>query len=524
MSDDLIDSKQANMSLVEDLEGVDRYVLRGPQGKSAYDLVVEKGYTGTEQEFVDLLTRFEDAVAEVEHCTAPTKDNALQSYDNNFTGVNTFVDKTNFLGPVRVDNAVQINSDVNIGCGLTGKKACCYFSASTTKLPKSGTLTDTIHGLIIELPEDPARTIDSCITEINEQGYKLEVRAYKYNDYSICLEATTAGSAPNGVIFTRTGCFCWWNDRETTTQGSYIQGLDADPASEHELRLNGYPVASRQSNNVYEGVQVFNNTVSFNDSMILHKPITFNGTFQVDLFNMYICNEFIKRSESMSKINFSDASYILTKGASRDYYVLPPGDLDFDFPLCSSFVGNIGLFTQPTNTFTVRLHLGKIVNINGLPTAFNSNCRLKKFIVELPEAKSLNADGYRCVATHIVINAPKLESIRIIDFNYPGYTNRFEGNLGLVTTLGGNFNEAAYLTSWECHVKYLTELKLSAAKLDLASVQFIADDLKDWSGDTEKHLAIIGVSASIQESESEALQVAKEQLEAKGWTVTFNYN
>lgn len=90
MVEDLIDLKNNNIDTVENPEGIDRYMLRGPQGKSAYDLVVEKGYTGTEEEFANLLTDFQSATEEVKHAVAPIKDSALQSYTNNFSAVNNF--------------------------------------------------------------------------------------------------------------------------------------------------------------------------------------------------------------------------------------------------------------------------------------------------------------------------------------------------------------------------------------------------------------------------------------------------
>ena len=174
-------------------------------------------------------------------------------------------------GVAEVGHPMMLNGNVYIGHGPEGVKARCYFGITAAYLAKAGTITDNdpSHPLSIELPEDPARTIDSCIAEINEQGYKLEVKASKYNATNIYLEATETGSAPNGIVFTHTGCFSTSaaGTAQTTTQGSYIQGLDEGSASEWELRQNGYPVASRQTNNVYEGVQVFNNAVALNGNI-----------------------------------------------------------------------------------------------------------------------------------------------------------------------------------------------------------------------------------------------------------------
>lgn len=174
-------------------------------------------------------------------------------------------------GVVEVGQPVMLNGNVYIGHGPEGVKARCYFDVNTAYMTKAGTLTDNNpnHPLIIELPEDTARTIDSCIAEINAQGDKLEVKAIKHHGSSIYLESSVPGSFANGIVFTRTGCLSTAanGSAQTTTQGSNIQGLDEGVASEWELRQNGYPVASRQSNNVYEGVQVFNNTVAFNGTI-----------------------------------------------------------------------------------------------------------------------------------------------------------------------------------------------------------------------------------------------------------------
>ena len=171
-------------------------------------------------------------------------------------------------GVAEVGQPVMLNGNVYIGHGPEGVKARCLIGITAAYLVRAGTITDNNpnHPFAIELPENPARTIDSCIAEINEQGYKLEVKAGKYNATNIYLEATEAGAAPNGVLFTRTGCFSTAaaGSAQTTTQGSNIQGLDEGAASDWELRQNGYPVASRQTNNVYEGVQVFNNAVVLN--------------------------------------------------------------------------------------------------------------------------------------------------------------------------------------------------------------------------------------------------------------------
>lgn len=182
-------------------------------------------------------------------------------------------------GEPETGQPVMLNGNVYIGHGPEGVKARCLFGITAAYLSKAGAITDnsTEHsGRSIELPEDPARTIDSCIAEINAQGDKLEVKASKYNATSIYLEATEAGASPNGVLFTRTGCFSTDKNggAQTTTQGSNIQGLDEGAASDWELRQNGYPVASRQTNNVYEGVQVFNNATSFNGPTVLNGNIS----------------------------------------------------------------------------------------------------------------------------------------------------------------------------------------------------------------------------------------------------------
>lgn len=174
-------------------------------------------------------------------------------------------------GVAEVGQPVMLNGNVYIGHGPEGVKARCRFDIRDAYLVRAGTITDNNpnHPFAIELPEDPARTIDSCIAEINEQGYKLEVKAIKYNATNIYLEATEAGAAPNGVWFTRTGCFSTAaaGTAQSFKQGSDIQGLDEGAASDWELRQNGYPVASRQTNNVYEGVQVFNNAVALNGNI-----------------------------------------------------------------------------------------------------------------------------------------------------------------------------------------------------------------------------------------------------------------
>lgn len=178
------------------------------------------------------------------------------------------------MGEVYASNNIQIDGNINIGHGPTGIKAMCRFDINTAYLTKAGKLTDNSsqHPAGIELPEDPARTIDTLIAEINEQGHKLEITASKYNATNINLESTMPGSFVNGIVFTRTGCIstATTGTAQTITQGSVTKGLDEGEASEWELHQNGYPVASRQSNNIYEGVQVFNNVVGFNGSVVMN--------------------------------------------------------------------------------------------------------------------------------------------------------------------------------------------------------------------------------------------------------------
>lgn len=201
-------------------------------------------------------------------------------------------------GVEEVGHPMMLNGNVYIGHGPEGVKARCYFDVNTAYMTKAGTLTDNNpnHPLAIELPEDPARTIDSCIAEINAQGEKLEVKAIKRNGSSIYLESTVEGSVPNGIVFTRTGCFSTTaaGTAQTTTQGTNILGLDEGAASEWELRQNGYPVASRHTNNVYEGVQVFNNAVALNGAVTLNGSVTgsgirdYNANLLVNMARSYI--------------------------------------------------------------------------------------------------------------------------------------------------------------------------------------------------------------------------------------------
>lgn len=182
-------------------------------------------------------------------------------------------------GEPETGQPVMLNGNVYIGHGPEGVKARCLFGITAAYLSKAGAITDnsTEHsGRSIELPEDPARTIDTLIAEINAQGAKLEVTAIKYNSKNIYLESTVEGSGPNGVVFTLTGCFSPYSDGRASiiTQGSNIQGLDEGAASDWELRQNGYPVASRQTNNVYEGVQVFNNAVTLNGPTVLNGEVS----------------------------------------------------------------------------------------------------------------------------------------------------------------------------------------------------------------------------------------------------------
>lgn len=181
-------------------------------------------------------------------------------------------------GVAEVGQPVMLNGNVYIGHGPEGVKARCRFDITTAYLAKAGTLTDnsTQHPVGIELPEDPARTIDTLIAEINAQGEKLEIKAIKYNATNFYLEASVPGSFANGIVFTRTGCLSTAaaGTAQTITQGSAIKGLDEGTDSEWELRQNGYPVASRQTNNVYEGVQVFNNAVSLNGPTVLNGEVS----------------------------------------------------------------------------------------------------------------------------------------------------------------------------------------------------------------------------------------------------------
>lgn len=172
------------------------------------------------------------------------------------------------MGEIYAGNNIQIDGNINIGHGPTGVKARCYFNINTAYLTKAGTLKDNSsqHPLAIELSEDLSRTFDTLIAEINAQGEKLEITAIKRDATSIYLESSMPGSFANGIVFTYTGCLSAYSDGRalTITQGSNVKGLDEGAASDWELHQNGYPVASRQSNNVYEGVQVFNNAVALN--------------------------------------------------------------------------------------------------------------------------------------------------------------------------------------------------------------------------------------------------------------------
>lgn len=177
-------------------------------------------------------------------------------------------------GILEVPEHIELHGDVSIGHGPEGVKARCTFgSVNATALKLAGTLSDGIHPPL-ELLADENRTRDSLIAEINVYGDVMEITASANGSASIYLESAVPGSAQNAIVFTRSGCFSTVaaGTAQTTRQGSDRAGVDSGRATEYELLENGFPVASRQSNNVYNGVQTFNNAVALNG------PIQGSGT------------------------------------------------------------------------------------------------------------------------------------------------------------------------------------------------------------------------------------------------------
>lgn len=459
------------------------------------------------------------SAAEIQAVAELVQDAAIQGRNNTFTETNTF------------------NGDVIVGHGPEGVKARCYFgSVNATALKLAGTLSDGIHPPL-ELPADQNRTRDSLINEINTYGAYMEIVASANGATYINLEAAQPGAAQNSIVYTRTGCFSTAADgrAQTTNQGSNIAGSDTGQATEYKLLENGYPVASRQTNNVYKGVQSFNNAVALNGNTYFGS----GGSLQVDpetgfavgdaltkdfrwFYNFWLNFEILKASQSSSIINFHFLEKILSK--VNTVYITKL-DLDFDFPRGSSFEGkSITIAPVTANAASMRLHLGDFVS-GSLPFMGSSNAAWEKMTLDLPKAASFSIPVYGVFARHIVINTPSLTTCPAgFSLNWNAIGQIIEGDLGLVTSLASVFSQNSSLYLWKCHARHLADINLNPAKLNLESVQFIADDLKDWTGDAAEHTANIGVSAAIRDTEAVALAAAKAELEAKGWTVTFTYN
>lgn len=481
-------------------------------------------------------------------------------------------------GVAEVGHPMMLNGNVYIGHGPEGVKARCYFGITAAYLYKAGALTDnsTQHPVGIELPEDQTRTIDTLIAEINAQGEKLDIKATKYNATNIYLESVTPGSFANSIVFTRTGCLSTSSNgaAQTTTQGSNIQGLDEGTASEWELRENGYPVASRQSNNVYEGVQVFNNTVALNGPVqgpgidafgaALIAPLSggswLSGVTNGTSFNYRVLGENVP-SPKRTRIYGNFIVWVLPDVVNANSitrtgrYQTENATVIFSYPNATSGSVPIGWESNSTSGLHARLYAPKMTTMNtvcsGMWTtceifaealqsltagisydAYTANGKTKSFTLHAPVLKTLRI-GSGNVIECIHLYTPQ---VNVLDnlFTYAASTSTMPKLVEFLLTDSSHVTTAKnafvgctvlpanqYPTNWSS-LEHGDGMFSRCTLLDATTANAILDSLPDWSTQetpTEHIITFTGTAAATTWAADGADLSHVTAAEAKGWTV-----
>lgn len=129
---------------------------------------------------------------------------------------------------------------------------------------------------------------------------------------------------------------------------------------------------------------------------------------------------------------------------------------------------------------------------------------LKTWDTDMPSLKDGTQMFYGADFTSFNSDLSSLEN-GVNMFNYCSYMTSFRGALSSLTSGGSMFGSSASTCS----------------KLDLASVEHIAETINDLAAKGLTGKISIGISKSIQASD--ALESALATIRAKGWTVTENY-
>lgn len=544
-----------DVDMTQELPHVDVGLLQGPQGPqgepgaSAYEAAVAAGYEGTEEEFNAAMAALpQDAAAAAQ--SAADAAASQEAAAGSAQAAAASAEAASGSAAAAADSASTASAQAGVATAQAGAAAESAETATTqataagqSATAAAGSATDAGNSATAAAGSasdaaasasdaaTDAATATAQATEATTQAGNAAASATTASE-----QATAAGNSASAAAGSAT---------TASTKATEAAGSATTASTKATEAANSASAAAQSAADAAESAELlgdaalqgsnnaFTQTNTFNGAVALNGPVTLPDTTQLAMGpDNYTILQLLQLMDNMRLVQLSGSFTAINFGKVFPGWYSMTRDLDINLPACTSVVST--LYLNPSakyyfgpGVYSLRLAMDSFVT--GFPLGMNSNGNFKNLSLSFSKATSINfGANYTTCSDRLYFYAPLITSLPNM-CNAQGWSYKcplsVDGNIDKVTELHTYWDTYwTRTTHWGMSAKALSNFKIHGIKLDLESVQFIAGNLKDWSGDTATHEANIGVDATIQDSAAGELAAAKEQLEAKGWTVTYTYN
>lgn len=545
-----------DVDMTQELPHVDVGLLQGPQGPqgepgaSAYEAAVAAGYEGTEEEFNAAMAALPQDAAAAAQSAADAAD-SQEAAACSAQAAAASAEAASGSAADAADSASTASAQAGVATAQAGAAAESAETATTqataagqSATAAAGSATDAGNSATAAAGSasdaaasasdaaTDAATATAQATEATTQAGNAAASATTASE-----QATAAGNSASAAAGSAT---------TASTKATEAAGSATTASTKATEAANSANAAAQSAEDAQEAAELlgdaalhgrnntFTQTNTFNGAVALNGPVTLPETAQLAMGpDNYTILQLLQLMDNMRLVLLSGSFTAIDfkKVFSGGWYSVTR-DLDINLPACTSVVSVLELspstqyYGGPAK-YSLRLAMDSLVT--GHPLDMNSNGNFKNLYLSFGKATRLDfgPDAPAC-SDSLYFYAPLITSLPALcpaRYNANKSPLSVDGNIDKVTELHSHWDTYwTRTTHWGMSAKSLINFKIHRIKLDLESVQFIAGNLKDWSSDSGEHVANIGVSAAIRDTEAVALAAAKAELEAKGWTVTFTYN
>lgn len=544
---EMVDWELAADLTVEDAAVITLEMLpgaRGLTGESAYDAAVQGGYEGTEEEFAAMLAGLPQDAANAAESAQDAAASQAAAADSESAAAASATAAGNSATAASA-SAATASTKAADAAGSAASASTKATDAANSATAAAGSATEAgisaaSAGASAQDAADDAADAATAAGTATAQAALATTQAGNAaaSATTASQQATAAGNSATAAAGSATTASTKAAEAADSASTADSKAADAaqsaqdaadaaeDAAESAELLGNA---ALQGSNNTFTQTNTFNGAVALNGTVTLPETTQLamgpDEYTVLELLQLMDIMKIVQLSGSFEAIDFKKAFpggwYEMTRSLNIN---LPKGKTVVSSLELTPYTGS----HLAVGVFSLSLTMGELVS-SGPPLKMNGNGNFKNLRLSFPKATSLIfGPGDPCCSDTLYFNAPLITSLPVLcDATYSANKCPLNvtGNIDKVRDLHSHWDTYWTRTRhWSMSAKGLANFKIHGIKLDLESVQFIAGNLKDWSGDTATHEANIGVSAAIRDTEAVALAAAKAELEAKGWSVTFTYN